>query len=77
MKSFYIAMKTQQKTHVATIRVPTGIHLWNIKSCYLKAKITLYTKVQNKGKRQCKNKNQILQERHGVLKKHEKVDLVK
>ena len=45
--------------------------------CYLKAKITLYTKVQNKGKRQRKNKNQILQERRGVLKKHEKVDLVK
>ena len=45
--------------------------------CYLIVKITLYTKVQNEGERQRKNKNQILQERRGVLKKHEKVDLVK
>ena len=59
-------------------RVLTRIRLWNIKSWfYLIVKITLYTKVQNKGKRQRKNKNQILQKRRGALKKHEKIDLVK
>ena len=59
-------------------RVLTRIRLWNIKSwLYLIVKITLYTKVQNKGKRQRKNKNQILQKSRGALKKHEKIDLVK
>ena len=59
-------------------RVLTRIRLWNIKNwLYLIVKITLYTKVQNKGKRQRKNKNQILQKRRGALKKHEKIDLVK
>ena len=59
-------------------RVLTRIRLWNIKSwLYLIVKITIYTKVQNKGKRQRKNKNQILQKRRGALKKHEKIDLVK
>ena len=74
----YITMKIQQNRcrHNTACSLEYAFEILKV-DCYLIVKITLYTKVQNKGKRQRKNKNQILQKRLVVLKKHDKIDVVK
>ena len=74
----YITMKIQQNwcRHNTACSLEYAFEISKV-DCYLIVKITLYTKVQNKGKRQRKNKNQILQKRLVVLKNHDKIDVVK